>query len=165
MPPNEENNSYSKEEIIKIVDGRLGDRWGKFVENLIGGNLITKLNEHNIKVTTNYKNEKGFYTQEGIKRRYEFDIVAKNGNEVVIVEVKTKLTLSDIERFVAKLRQVVKYIDSYKDKKVYGGVAYLYCETDCEVEASRKGLFVIEATGNSSTILNVEEFKPVNFTS
>ena len=164
MTPNEKNNPFSKQDIIDIVDGRLGDRWGKLIENLIGGNLINILNEHNIKVTTNYKNEKGFYTQEGIKRNYEFDIVAKNGNEVVIVEVKTKLKISDIERFVAKLRNVVKYIESYKDKKVYGGVAYLYCETDCDVEASREGLFVIEATGNSASILNVKEFKPVNFT-
>lgn len=163
MSRNEGNNPFTKQDIINIVDGRLGDRWGHFVETLLGGNLIDNLNNHGIKVTKNYKREKGFYEKSGIKKQYEFDIVAKNGDEVVIVEVKTKLRNDDIEKFINKLKTEATEISDYKDKKIYGAVAYLDYETGADIFASSKGLFVIEATGNSSKIVNIERFKPVNF--
>ena len=163
MVPNEENKSFTKQDIINIVDGRLGDRWGHFVEILIGGNLIESLNNHGIKVTKNYKREKGFYEKSGIRKHYEFDIVAKNGDEVVIVEVKTKLRNDDIEKFIKKLETEAVEISDYKDKKIYGAVAYLDYETGADILASENGLFVIEATGNSSKIVNIKEFKPKDF--
>lgn len=165
MSENEEKKHFTKKEILDIVDGRLGDRWGHFVEILLAGNLIDNLNNRNIKVTKNYKREKGFYEKSGIKKQYELDIVAKNGNEIVIVEVKTKLKKEDVENFIKKLKTVVIEIPDYKDKKIYGAVAYLDYETDVDFFASDKGLFVIESTGNSSKITNTEKFEPVNFSS
>ena len=152
-----------KEDVIKIVDGRLGDRWGHFVETLLGGNLINNLNERNIKVNKTYKREKGFYEKSGIRKEYEFDLVAKNGNEVVIVEVKVKLRNEDIKKFITKLKTQAVEISDYKDNKIYGAVAYLDYETGADTLASSEGLFVIDSTGNSPKIVNIENFNPTNF--
>ena len=50
-----------------------------------------------------------------------------------------------------------------KNKKIYGAVAYLDYEIEADTEASKHGLFVIEASGNSAKIVNVDNFKPKNF--
>ena len=56
---------------------------------------------------------------------YEFDIIAVNGREVVIVEVKTTLRLRDLDHFTEKLKMFKKVWPEYRDKKIYGAVAYL----------------------------------------
>jgi len=49
-------NKDLKQEIMTIVDGRIGDRWGELIEALIEGKLIKLLNHRNINVTSSYKN-------------------------------------------------------------------------------------------------------------
>ncbi len=37
---------------------------------------------------------------------FEFDIIAHNGNEIVIVEVKTTLKVKDVDHFYAQLQNM-----------------------------------------------------------
>ena len=152
-----------KREIMTIVDGRIGDRWGELIEELIEGKLIQLLNHRNIKVTSSYKNEKGSYKDGDSTVEYENDIVARNGKEVVVVEVKTHLKKDDVDNFLEKLKNKLNKIPSYKDNKIFGAVAFLKKSDSSDVYASKNGLFVIKATGDSAWILNKEEFKPQNF--
>jgi len=121
-------------------------QWGKLVESLIKGDVITILNQRGIDVTDTIKRRSG--RRDGVD--YEFDIIAINGTEIVIVEVKTTLQPEDIRDFVDKLKQAKKWMPEYSEKKVYGAVAM----------AEKNGLFVIRATGDSASIVNAETFTP-----
>ena len=97
------------------------------------------------------------------ERRWEFDIVAINGAEVVVVEVKTTLRVPDVDRFVGRLNEFPELMPEYASRRIYGAVAYLKAYQESDVRAERLGLFVIRATGSSASITNREEFTPRTF--
>lgn len=131
-------------------------QWGKLIESLVDGDIITLLNQRGIEVTDTLKRRAG--CRDGIN--YEFDIIAINGNEIVIVEVKTTLRPGDIRDFLKKLKQAKNWMPEYSDKKVYGAVAFLTEDSGTSSLAERKGLFVIRATGDSASIVNRNDFVP-----
>ena len=94
---------------------------------------------------------------------FEFDIIAINGEEVVIVEVKTTLRPKDIRRFIEKLENAKIWMPEYAPNKIYGAVAFLQSEAEAARMAEKQGLFVINATGDSAIIVNDAAFKPKAF--
>ncbi len=134
-------------------------QWGKLIESLVKGDLVRLLNERNIQVMG--------LAQENFRRRngeeYEVDIIAVNGREVVVVEVKTTLKNHHLDHFIEKLGMFKDIFPEYKDKIIYGAIAYLKANEGAHNKAEKKGLFVIRATGNSATITNQKEFSPKVF--
>ena len=94
---------------------------------------------------------------------FEFDILAVNGEQVVVVEVKTTLRPEDVNHFLGKLARFTVYAPEYTGKTIYGAVAYLKASESAPVHAERQGLFVIRATGSSASIVNGKEFVPRAF--
>ena len=135
-------------------------QWGRLIESLVEGDLVQLLNERGIDVASTLTNMKGEH--EG--KNWELDIVAINGKEVVLVEVKSNLKVKDIENFTKKLKIFTTWRPEYKDKKVYGATAYLRADESSANYAEKKGLFVIRAKGNSASIINKKKFKPKIFT-
>ena len=134
-------------------------QWGKFVESLVEGDLINMLNNRGIKVNQTATRVKGFHKD----RQYEFDIIAENGVEVVIVEVKTTLRPDDITEFLDELSEFKSVLPKYGKNKIYGAVAYITEDGGSATMASRKGLFTIKATGKSASITNIKNFKPKEY--
>ncbi len=144
---------------IKELDQLFTSQWGKLMESLVNGDIINLLKIWGIDVDRTYQRVKGNYKGTS----YEFDIIAKNGNEVVIIEVKTTLRTKDVKHFIHKLNKAKEWMHDIKNNKVYGAMAYLVADSSSDTMAVNKGLFVIRATGNSSSIVNNEGFKPVAF--
>lgn len=144
---------------IKELSKLFTSQWGKLVESLVEGDLIKLLNEHGIEVEQTLQRLRG--NKDG--ENYEYDIIAVNGREMVIVEVKTTLRVDDVNDFHEKLWKAKRYLPNYKDKKIYGGVAFITAEGASERMAEKLGFFVIRATGNSSSIINQKDFKPKVF--
>ena len=143
-------------------------KWGMLVESLIEGNLVKQLNKRNIQVHDTDQRVHGcilITDSQGRKqqKKCEIDIIAQNGKEVVAVEVKTSLNKKDVDKFLETLKLFTQYWPGYKDNTVYGAVAYLRVQSGAEVYAEKKGLFVIRATGDSSSIVNRPNFKPKSF--
>ena len=93
-------------------------------------------------------------------------MVAINGEEIVIVEVKSTLDKGDVDRFIEKLKVFKKGIPDYADKTVYGAVAFLGVSKGADEYAEEQGIFIIKAPGGSatvSTIANGEAFSPKSF--
>ena len=134
-------------------------QWGKLMESLVEGELVKLLNGKGVDVDSTSTNMKGEYKG----RNWEIDIVAINGKEVILVEVKTTLKVKDIEHFIKKLNVFTKWRPEYRDKEVYGAVAYLRADENSAKNAERQGLFVIRATGNSASIINKKGFEPKAF--
>ncbi len=144
---------------IKELNELFTGQWGKLMESLVEGDLIRLLQERRIPVEATLTNLAGRYNGE----ETEFDIIAVNGAEIVVVEVKTTLSLRDVKRFVGKLENFKKWRPEYRDKKVYGAVAYLKARGDSKGYAEEQRLFVIRAVGGSASIVNSKDFKPRSF--
>ena len=132
------------------------NRWGALGENLMEGNLVKKLREKGIEV------EK-VLTCLNVGDKAEFDIIAVNGKEVVVVEVKATLKISYIKQFLKNLEKFKTWCPEYKNKTVYGAIAFLIREVKGAAErAEEEGLFVVKATGDC-LIKNKKSFKPKAF--
>jgi len=132
-------------------------QWGKLMESLVEGDLVKILNDQGIAVRETSTRIKG-HTPEG--QRYEFDIVAHDGDTVIVVEVKTTLRPQHVKRFVGKLEAFKGWIPRYAGNTVHGAMAYLTADANAETMAERRGLFVIRATGNSAHVVNAKGFRP-----
>ena len=143
------------DELDKLFDGQ----WGKLMESLVEGDLVGLLQQRGIAVQHTVTNPRQNYGE----RRWELDIVAVNGEEVVVVEVKTTLRVPDIDRFVGRLNEFPDLMPEYAGRRIYGAVAYLKAYQESDVRAERLGLFVIRATGSSASITNREGFTPRTF--
>ena len=133
--------------------------WEELMECLVKGDLVPLLNGRGIAVESTHQRHKGMRNGE----HFEFDIVAVNRRDVVVVEVKTTLRSEDVTRFLSNLSRFTDLAREYRGKRILGAVAYLKSDGAVTTYAERKGLFVIRATGSSASILNAEDFEPRPF--
>ena len=159
---------------LKEANGNFNNKWGHFFENLLVGDLVKLLNKWNIKVDR--------IIQRFVLKRpdgtisAEYDLMAINGKEIVLVEVKTTLSKDDVGRFLKKLKEFKGLCREYKDKTLYGAVAYMsiknpdyskkFKDLSSSDMAQDKGLFLIKSPGGAtdvSTIANKKGFKPTEF--
>ena len=141
---------------LKKAEGLFTSQWGKLMESLVDGDLVPLLNERGIEVETTHQRRRGRRDGE----HFEIDIVAVNGREVVVVEVKTTLHSEDVTEFLAKLPVFPDFCKEYRGRRIFGAVAYLDGNASVTRYAERQGLFVIRATGSSASILNPLDFEP-----
>ena len=134
-------------------------QWGKLVESLVEGDLVKLLQDRKIDVIGVAKEHKR--TVDG--KDYEIDIIAINGKEIVVTEVKTTLGIKAVDKFIKKLKVFKDYFKEYKNRKIYGCVAYLREHQGSAGYSQKKGLLVIRATGSSASIVNKKSFRPKTF--
>ncbi len=139
------------------LSGLFSNQWGKLMEALVEPACLKLFKARNIDVTRSYKNVK-------IKNGNidaEFDVVLANGKEVVIVEVKTDMSVDKVKYFIEKLSNIKTYMPEYVDKKVYGAVAGIQYSEHSDKYAYRQGLFVLRNSGDYILeIANPENFTP-----
>ncbi len=149
----------ASERSLNKLRGVFTSQWGELVESLVQGDLVTLLQGRDVAVDSIHQRAEGRRNGE----HYEFDIVAGNGAEVVVTEVKTTLRSEDVAQFLDKLRRFTTYQPRYRGNRIYGAVAYLKADGAVVTYAQRQGLFVIRATGDSASIVNARDFKPAVF--
>ena len=144
---------------LRKLDDLFNGQWGKLMEALVEGDLIKLLNQRGIQAAstlTNLKQHRG-------PRRWEIDILAANGDEVVVVEVKTTLKVRHVNHLIELLREFTELVPAYASGRVYGAVAYLKADESSDAYAEGQGLYVIRATGSSASITNRDNFRPRTF--
>ncbi len=144
---------------LKKAEGLFTTQWGKLLESLVEGDLVPLLKDRGIDVNTTYQRRTGRRNGEHV----EFDIVATNGADTVVVEVKTTLRPEDVREFLTKLSFFAEWFQDHRRDRILGAVAYLKSDESVTRHAERQGLFVIRATGSSASILNSPDFKPRAF--
>ena len=132
-------------------------QWGKLMESLVEGDLVNLLVQRGIAITDTTTRLKGKRPGGG---NYEFDIIAHNGAEVVVVEVKTTLRPDDVKHFLDKLDHLKAWIPRYAHNRIYGAMAWLTAAANAEAMVIKRGLFSIRATGDSASIQNDPDFTP-----
>ena len=132
------------------------NHWGVLVETFVEGKLIELLNERNIPVNQTTRRYEAKYNG----KDYEFDIIALNGTEIVVVEVKTTLNIGYVNYFIEKLKIIKDAIPLYKPFNIIGAMAYISSSEESPKYAAKNGLLTIRATGDSAFITNKKDFKP-----
>ena len=139
----------------KKMIGNTGNYWGRLGENLTKGNLAKRLKERGIKVEKVLTRLK--------RADLEYDILAVNGKEAVIVEVKASLDSLDVRHFKSNIDQFKKIWPEFKDKILYGAISYsIKADKEAVNMAKEEGFFVIAATGDV-IVENAKNFKPKIF--
>ncbi|MBD2425015.1 hypothetical protein [Phormidium sp. FACHB-1136] len=136
--------------------GRLGDRWGTFVENLVEPAVLRLFQARGIDIQTTYRRAKSTRPA----ARMEIDILAIDGDVAVAIEVKSRLTQQDIDDLCEKLQKFKLAFPAYASHRIYGAVAAIEFVQDVDRYAYRKGLFVIRQCGDSVELANDESFQP-----
>jgi len=144
---------------IRELNKLFTSQWGKLVESLVDGDLVKLLRQKGIQVERTAQRVEGNHQGEN----FEYDIIAYNGTEIVIVEVKTTLRPDDVNDFHRKLWKSKTYLPEYKEKVIYGALAYITADGSSHRMAEKLGFFVIRAIGSSASIINKESFKPKAF--
>jgi hypothetical protein len=144
---------------LRQADGRFDSRWGSFVESLVEGDLVPLLRTRGIEVDTTSRR----YKKSRNGEHMEIDILAMNGREAVVVEVKTTLRPEAVNRFVEKLRVFRDWFPDHRGRTIYGAMAYLESSEGVDRYAERQGLFLIRATGSSASIVNAPDFRPRDY--
>lgn len=135
------------------------DQWGKLVEALVNNRVVSLLQSRGISVKNTSQRIKGSEN----RHNFEFDIIAENGDSIVVIEVKTTLRVDDVKRFLKKLSRFKTWLPRYSDLKVYGAVAFLHEASEAAIFAEKFGLFTILATSSSAEITNPSDFNPKEF--
>ena len=130
---------------IKAAQNLFTNQWGRLVENLVEGNLVNQLLKRGIDIDALYPNAKIYERRpnsEGIivkETVCEIDLLARNGKERVAVEVKTYLSVKDVDDYLDILSRHSLAV-SGSAKRLLGGMAFLRCQKGADIYAQRKRL-------------------------
>jgi hypothetical protein len=131
--------------------GKLGNRFGEMVEYMVMPNLVKKFREMGFGFTEAYPHsviedrENNIFT--------EVDITLRNGEEVMIVEVKSKPTTEDITDHVQRLEKIQLHSRLHGHKqRFYAAVAGMVFNENEKTFALKNGFYVIEPSGETFTV-------------
>lgn len=140
---------------IRELSGLFTTQWGKLVEALVRPGTLKLFQERGISIVQHHR--ENLSTRGG--NHMELDVILVNGEEAVVVEVKTTMKVDFVREFLEDLEEVKAYFSVLENKKVYGAVAALKYDEESDRYAQRKGLFTIKVTGEDT--LNIDN--PVTF--
>ena len=154
------------------ANGNFKNEWGRFFENFFEEDSIKLLDGWGIKVERTLPRVK---VNMAGRTLAEYDLLAVNGGKIVVVEVETTLGKYAVGRLIEKLKKFRNHLPVYKDKILYGAVAYMSIKEQKEdqskkfpeyADASEMAHFLIQSPSGAkdvSTIVNEKGFKPKAF--
>jgi hypothetical protein len=139
---------------MKATDKRVGEitnRFGEMVEYMIVPNLVAKFQELGFTFTKTHRDTEIVDRENGII--LEVDAFLENGEKVMIVEIKNKPGIGDINDHIERMEKLRKYADLHDDRRVYlGGIAGVVFGESEKVYALKNGFYVIEPSGDTFNI-------------
>jgi hypothetical protein len=150
--------SQSSRETDKKI-AKLGNRLGEFVEGLIKPAVVRLFRERGIPVHKVYGDISADNPQLGLAT--QIDLFVVNSHVCALIEVKSKLSVDDVNEHLERMEKFKPLFPEYADKQVYGAVAAMVIPDDVAKYAYRKGFFVIAQQGETVAILNDAHFQPL----
>ena len=144
---------------IKVVNesiGRLGNRLGDFVEEMVRPAAVRLFREQGIDVHEVHRGVEASRDGDDI----EIDLLVVNTTDLVAVECKILLGIDDVNQHLTNLNKLKRMLPTYAEKRVMGGVAAMVLPDNVGRYAYRHGLFVIAQSGDHLLIRNDAKFKP-----
>ena len=138
--------------------GDLGLVQGEVAEDLFYRNVRYLFKDRNITFGSVRRNLK----KKGVA---EYDIVAANGDTVLVIEVKNKLQKRMIDNFLSKrLPKFKQAFPQYRDYRLFGGIGALVIKDEVGRYAQKSGLYVLtQASDGGATLANRKNFHARDF--
>lgn len=136
--------------------GRLGNKLGDFVEEMVRPAAVRLFHEQGIDVHEVHRNVEAQRGDEGI----EVDLLVVNDSDVVAIECKSTLSVDDVNAHVERLSKLKRLLPSYHDKRVMGAVTGMVIHDHVARHAYGQGLYVIAQSGEHLLIRNGAGFVP-----
>jgi hypothetical protein len=130
--------------------GELSNRFGEMVEHMVRPNLVAKFQELGFAFTKANRTE---ITDREHNIITEVDALLENGDTVMIVEIKNKPNIDDINDHIERMEKLRKHADLHKDKRRYlGAIAGVVFSENEKIYALKQGFYVIEPSGDTFNI-------------
>ncbi|MDR1277359.1 MAG: hypothetical protein LBK02_01260 [Treponema sp.] len=144
-----ENREQIKETGKQI--GKLGNRFGEMVEYTVVPNLVVKFKELGFEFE---KTNRGMKIEDQKHRIFtEIDAFMENGDRAMVVEIKTKPNVEDIDDHIERMEKLRRYADLHNDARKYlGAIAGVVFGDSAKTYALKKGFYVIEPSGDTFNI-------------
>ena len=152
--------AYDKrmEDLSKNLGG-LGNSIGELVEEMFRAELCDKFTELGFTVHEQ-ANSKRIYKDGRVAA--ETDALLENGDYIILVEIKTKLTVEDVNDHIERIETVRICMDERNDfRKIIGAVAGGVVPKNVIRYAQKKGFYVLTQSGDSAAFADMPKgFKP-----
>ncbi|MFM8333549.1 MAG: DUF3782 domain-containing protein [Candidatus Methylumidiphilus sp.] len=136
--------------------GRLGNRLGEFVEEMVRPAVVRIFQARGIAVHEVHRRVSSKRDGEEM----EVDLLVVNDTDAVAIEVKSELSVADVKEHVERMARFKKMFPHYRGFNVMGAVAAMVVPEDVAKFAYRQGLFVLGQSGESVEIRNGLDFQP-----
>ena len=146
------------DKIIKEVTtsiGRLGNKLGDFIEEMVHPAAVRLFQERGIDVHEVHRNVISNRNGEGI----EVDLLVVNNTDIIAIECKSTLGIDDVNEHLERLEKLKRLLPAYSDKQVMGAVTAMIIPENVAQYAYRQGLYVIGQTGDQLVVRNDLKFK------
>jgi len=135
--------------------GRLGNKLGDFIEEMVYPAAVRLFQERGIDVHEVHRNVNSTRDGEGI----EVDLLVVNNTDIIAIECKSTLSIDDVNEHLNRLGKLKRLLPDYSNKKVMGAVTAMIIPDNVAQYAYRQGLYVIGQTGNQLVVRNDSKFK------
>jgi hypothetical protein len=138
---------------------KLGGRLGELIEHLVASNILEKFNNLGYNFGKTGLNVK--FVDSANVPLAEVDILLENGEEVLAVEVKSKLSIDDVREHIQRMEKLRRYADEHHDqRRLVAAVAGAIISEGVKPFALRRGFYVISQAGDTVKIDAPEGFVP-----
>jgi len=139
--------------------GKLGIRFGEVVEHLVAPGIRDSFEGHGF--LFDMKSARRRKIKEGGKVVAEVDLLLENDEEMMIVEVKARVSSDDVREHAARMERLRGYFDRRGDgRRLMGAIAGAVFWAGDRIAARKAGFFTITQSGDTMEIDVPEGFEP-----
>ena len=164
LKESQEKTDEQLDKTIKKLD-RIGEQLGDL--GIVQGKAAEDLFYRNVKVLFKERDMIFGSVRRNVKKKgiAEYDIVAADGDRVLVIEVKNRMEKRMVDEFLNKKIPMFKQVfPQYKEFLIMGGVGALVMQDDVGRYAEKKGLYVLTQSGDGGAMLaNRQNFRAREF--
>jgi hypothetical protein len=153
----EKLNQQLTEKIEKVSAdlGRLGNKLGDFIEEMVRPAAVRLFKERGIDVHEVHRNISSKRDGEEI----EIDLLVVNNTDAIAIECKSTLSIDDVNEHLERMEKLKRLLPDYRHKNIMGAVTAMIIPDNVARYAYKQGLFVIGQTGEQLVVRNDLKFK------
>jgi len=143
---------------LRNMMGKLGDRLGDFVEEMVRPAVVRLFRERGFDLRQVFRDVTAYDAQ----GRYvmQVDLLAVDTLTALVVECKSRCSVADVSEHLDRLAGFKSCFPRYGDVQLFGVMAAMVMPDDVARYAYRKGLYVLAQSGDTIVIRNDEQFQP-----
>jgi hypothetical protein len=140
--------------------GHLENRFGELAEHLVAPGIAQRFNELGFQFDSMAPGGEKLFDEKG-KVKAQVDLVLRNGEYIIAVEVKTKPVVDDVEEHINRLAILRDHWSKKGDtRKLRGAIAGAIFPQEAKIAALKAGLYVIVQSGDTMKLELSDNFTP-----